>query len=240
MSESHLCPLHEGGVAFFGAIGASLSHELNNVFATINELAGLLQDLAEAGERREPPSPARLKHLAARITAQVERGQQLSKQRNRLAHCVDSRWSQIDAGGVAEETVALCGRFARLRKVSLKCSVPESPVTVHSDPFQLRHALWRCLEVALCSTQAGGSVHLEVSATADEVRLRVSGSSAAQAESEVAEKANQLALLVEALGGRLDFGLWAGDHPRLVVVLPQSRGAQGADGSAAPRSLPVS
>jgi C4-dicarboxylate-specific signal transduction histidine kinase len=230
MNDSYHHLPYEAGMAFFGAISASLSHELNNVFATINELAGLLQDLAQAGERREPPSPARLRHIAARIAAQVERGQQQSKQLNRFAHSVDSRWSQIDAGRVAEEIVTLCGRFARLRKVALQCTVPESPVTVHTDPFQLRHIMWRCLEIALYATQAGGSVHLEVSATPEEVRLEVGGSSAPQAQSEPPDKVNQLALLAAALGGRLDSQLWAGERPRLVVLLPHSGAPEGGDG----------
>ena len=38
----------QNGFAFFGAITASLSHELNNVLATIKELSGLLEDLVHA------------------------------------------------------------------------------------------------------------------------------------------------------------------------------------------------
>lgn len=44
MSEAKDLLLREKGFGFSGAITASLSHEINNVFAIINELSGLLED----------------------------------------------------------------------------------------------------------------------------------------------------------------------------------------------------
>ena len=42
MSDPRSTLLRLGGFGFFGAITASLSHEMNNVLATVNELGGLL------------------------------------------------------------------------------------------------------------------------------------------------------------------------------------------------------
>ena len=53
----------ETGLQFFGRISASISHELKNVLAIINENAGLLEDLTSMADRGKPIDSARLKAI---------------------------------------------------------------------------------------------------------------------------------------------------------------------------------
>jgi signal transduction histidine kinase len=217
----HRAP-EEAGLAFFGAISASLSHELNNVFATINELSGLLDDLANAAERGQPPTPDRLKRIAARIAAHVQRGQQQSKQLNRLGHSVDSRFAEVDAAQVAAEVVALCGRSARLRRVSVESPAAQGPLLVYTDPFLLRLVIWHCIEIALAVAEPGGCVTVELCATGEGARLRTSADTPAEAVAEAtAERGRELAELVRLLGGGCEVQLRVGEPAVMTLGLPR-------------------
>jgi len=51
----------ENALKFFGKMTASISHELKNVLAIINENAGLLEDLCAMAEKGRPVDPVRIK-----------------------------------------------------------------------------------------------------------------------------------------------------------------------------------
>jgi signal transduction histidine kinase len=222
MTRPHERVLRETGLAFFGAVAASLSHELNNVFATINELSGLLEDLALTGERGRPPAPERIRAITGRIATQVQRGQRQSKQLNHFAHSADSPWAEVDAGQVAAEVVDLGQRLARLRKVELTSTVPPEPIPLQTDPFLLRHVLWRCVELVISATEPGNrvGVSLNQARDTDGLEVKVSGS-CAPAGTALDQKVVLLSGLAEALGGRLEDGLRHGESAYLTVRLPQ-------------------
>ena len=58
------------GFRFFGKMSASISHEIKNALAIINENAGLLEDLTLLAEQGRPTDPERLKKLAGSIITQ--------------------------------------------------------------------------------------------------------------------------------------------------------------------------
>ena len=63
----------ERSLAFFGAASAGLSHEINNVLAIINELSGLIGDVAAAADRAAaPPDAALLRAVPGRISAHID------------------------------------------------------------------------------------------------------------------------------------------------------------------------
>ena len=57
----------EIGLAYVGAMSASISHELKNVLAVIHENAGLLEDLSLRADQGVPLEPERLKTICGRI-----------------------------------------------------------------------------------------------------------------------------------------------------------------------------
>jgi signal transduction histidine kinase len=214
--------LRESGLAFFGAVAASFSHELNNVLATINELSGLLDDLALAGGRGRSLEPDRIRGIARRIGLQIERGQRQSKQLNQFAHSVDSPWGSVDAGQVAEETAALSERLARLSKIELQTSVPEHPIALETNPFLLRHLLWRCIELTVAGTERGGAVSVVVTGAPDSDSFQVDfRGSAARAGASVADQVAFASALAAALGGQLKDETAAADAPHFTVGLPR-------------------
>ena len=75
----------EKDLAFFGAITASVSHELNNVISIVYQTAGLLNDLLAGAQRGRPISDERLEQIAIRIGEQTERGAAIIKRLNAFA-----------------------------------------------------------------------------------------------------------------------------------------------------------
>ena len=229
MNQTNDTLLRQSGLGFFGAIAASLSHELSNVFATINELSGLLEDLALAAERGKAMDPARIGNVAGRITAQLRRGQCQTRQLNQFAHSADSPRAQLDGRQVIEEMVALCERFFRLRKVQLKGVASGEPVPMETDPFLFRQLVWACLELALAATEPGDRAQIGITATHDGARLEVmtnrSGSTASRPED--GAEAAVLSMLAQALGGRIQDVPHSGEPFRLAVLLPQRATVEG-------------
>ena len=72
------------GLQFFGKISASISHEIKNVLAIINENAGLLEDFTLMAEKGRPIDMERFKTVAGKIRGQVGRADGIVKNFNRF------------------------------------------------------------------------------------------------------------------------------------------------------------
>jgi len=139
----------ETGFQFFGKMTASISHEIKNVMAIINENAGLLEDLALLAERGAAIEPQRLINMSGTVMKQVGRADAILKNMNRLAHSVDESIKTIDLNNILELLVALSDRFASMRGVDLQPRLGQSPLTLKTSPFFLMNLLWLCLDFAM-------------------------------------------------------------------------------------------
>lgn len=232
MTDAPDSPERDRNCAFFGSVTAGLSHELNNVFATINELSGLLGDLAAAGQRGRSMDPQRLESIAQRIAVQVERGQGQTKHLNRFAHSVDPQQGQADLTFVAQEVLALFTRVARLRKVELDSRLPAGPLPTRAEPFELYHLLWRSLDLGVEAVGTGGHLELEVVPAERGAELRIRSGESTAAGTPPADRLSTLAQLVGALGGELRSDAHSGRSFCLTVLLlkPPTRGGPGEVG----------
>ena len=59
--------LTRAGLSFFGAMTASISHEIKNRMAVINEQAGLLEDLVLMSKKGKALEAERLLQLAGKV-----------------------------------------------------------------------------------------------------------------------------------------------------------------------------
>ena len=139
----------ETGLQFFGKMTASISHEIKNVLAIINENAGLLEDFALMSDRGAAIEPQRLKNMSRTVMKQVSRADAIMKNMNRLAHSVDESIKTIDLNEILELVVSLSHRFAAMRDVSVDPKLGENPMMVRTAPFLLMNLLWLCLDFAM-------------------------------------------------------------------------------------------
>lgn len=153
----------EESLKFFGRISASISHEIRNALAVINEHAGLLEDMTLMAEKGMPIDPARLKRTAGAVMKQVERVDGIVKNMNRFAHSVDEPLKSVDLAETLALVVRLFGRFADMRRICLAVDTPLPSVTVATRPFQLQNLIGLCLDYALEAAGAGGTVTASLS-----------------------------------------------------------------------------
>ena len=139
----------ESGLQFYGKMTASISHEIKNVLAIINENAGLLEDLALMADGGAAIEPQRLQNMSRAVMKQVSRADAIMKNMNRLAHSVDESIKTIDLNDLLELLVALSNRFASTRGVGIQPKRNESPLKLRTSPFFLMSLLWLCLNFAM-------------------------------------------------------------------------------------------
>lgn len=167
--------LDETGLRFFGKISASISHEIKNTLAIINENAGLLEDLTLLAEKGTPMKPDRLKKLAASLMAQVARADTIIKNMNRFAHSVDVWVRQIDLLEILSLMSALCSRFAAQHGVTLNPALVGEPVLITTHPFYLQSLICRIIEIGLAAHGQQKALNLIVDKTQEGAVIRIEG-----------------------------------------------------------------
>jgi C4-dicarboxylate-specific signal transduction histidine kinase len=160
------------GLQFFGRISASISHELKNVLAIVNENAGLLEDLTLMADRGQPIDPARLKIMAATVQKQIGRADEILKKMNRFAHSSDEAAADVDLNQTIELVRALTARFAAMRSVTVDLQLPASSLTIPTAPFYLMNLLCLCLDFSMSASGDEKRVELVVAETENSVQIR--------------------------------------------------------------------
>jgi signal transduction histidine kinase len=131
----------------FGKISASVSHDLKNVLAIVNENAGLLDDLALRAAKGGDIPLDRLNVATARMLKQVKRGDAVLKNLNRFAHTTDAPLLQGNVAETVALMVDLAGRQAAMRETVITVVPDEamaSTCLVYLESFVyllLRHAI---------------------------------------------------------------------------------------------------
>jgi hypothetical protein len=146
-------------LAFFGKIAASVTHELRNVLAIINESNGLMADVL--GMLKETPFPQRerFQRSVQKIGEQVQRGVEIASRFNRFAHSIDDPCTDVDVNSMVTQTVSLAKRFAALQNVELKGIVSDHPIIVLTNAFRVQMALTRAIDAFIrCMSGLGGSI----------------------------------------------------------------------------------
>ena len=162
----------ETGLQFFGRISASISHEIKNVLAIVNENAGLLEDLTLLADRGKPLDPARLKLMAQAVKKQVSRADGIIKNMNRFAHSIDQTIKTDDLDQTIELVIDLTNRLAAMRGIKVNLQLPASPLTITTAPFYLMNLLWLCLDFSMSASGNEKRVELVVEETESSVQIR--------------------------------------------------------------------
>jgi C4-dicarboxylate-specific signal transduction histidine kinase len=167
--------MKDGEEVFVGRILAGMTHELLNVFATINEAAGLLDDLLALRDTPSHPGHDRAQRSLQRIRHQVKRGTELCERLNRFAHSMDEPISRVAVDEILDQLVFLMQRFARLRRVTLQAEPMQSSPAISTRPLQLQLTLAACIDHCIECAGANGTVTLQAleSDTATVIRIEV-------------------------------------------------------------------
>lgn len=160
------------GIRFFGEMTASISHEIKNVLAIINENAGLLNDLVAMGGQGRPLSLERLQRLGDSIERQVKRGDGIVKNLNRFAHSADHAAEAVDVGAVIHFVVDLASRLIAMKGRVPQVQLPSTPVMVDTNRFFLENLIWTCMSRAMAASSADPPVSIIVEKREAGARIR--------------------------------------------------------------------
>ena len=99
--------------AFIGKITAGVTHEINNVLASIKEISGLLEDILSLSPQDSFPHKEKFQSALPKIQNQVQRGVKLTTQLNKFSHLPDNKISNLNLNELTEHLIFLTQRFAR-------------------------------------------------------------------------------------------------------------------------------
>lgn len=210
------------GIRFFGKVSASLTHDIKNVLAVINENAGLLEDICFMADRGKPADLARLKRIAGDVKEQVRRADRFVNAMNRFAHSADEPSVDTDLGEMTDLLGLLAMRLASMRGVVIQSSAPPAPVLVTTFPFGLLDLLWECLDCAMNSAGPGRTLELRVEKTAGGGLVRFCGIEQPCAVSLADIATRRLSSLLQRVNASIAAD---GTDTELVVRLPHLRRA---------------
>ena len=189
------------GLHFFGKITASVSHEIKNSLAIINENAGLLEDITYMAERGKPIDPERLRVIAEAVKRQIKRADGIIKNMNRLAHSIDHAVTTVNLSETVQLIIALTARFAAMKNVQVDLQLPQNPVKFETAPFFLLNLLWLCLNFSISASGDGKRVEVVVEPAQNYVRIRfrrLAGLTAAVLETFPSDQEKNLLAVLEA------------------------------------------
>jgi C4-dicarboxylate-specific signal transduction histidine kinase len=214
--------LGEAGFQFFGKMSASISHEIKNALAIMNENAGLLEDYVSMGEKGIAVDLQRLKSLAGMIRNQVQRADEIIRNMNSFAHSVDRAENAIEMTELLALMTRLAHRYATMLGVTLELKPPQKSITIITNQFFLEHLLWLCLEFAIDKTGDEKLVGLILEKAGNAVRIRFTGLEDLHPRTDTFPTKAAKALL-EAIGAKIGIDSGAGE---LVISFPCHNSAQ--------------
>ena len=147
-------------VEFIGKITAGVTHELNNVLASIREISGLMTDVLSMTDEKSFPRKEKFQISLDKVQNQVQRGVKLTSQLNKFSHLPDSNKTEIDLNDSIQHLIFLTERFARIKNVSLIHQTSNKSVMLISDPLNLQMALFNCIAYLLNRVSNGGEINL--------------------------------------------------------------------------------
>jgi C4-dicarboxylate-specific signal transduction histidine kinase len=137
------------GLKFFGTMTASISHDIKNVLAIMNENAGLIKDLTFMSKKGAPLDLEKVEGLATRFEQQIRRADDIVKGLNQFAHCVDAEEKPVEVGEAMALVLSLATRFIAMKNLVIGFTPPADSCRINANPFLLDNLLWFCLAYAL-------------------------------------------------------------------------------------------
>ena len=168
------------GLKFFGKINASISHEIRNTLAVINENAGLIKDLILMSEKGHPLDLGRVAGRAEKILEQVKRTDGIVDNMNRFAHSVDNTFLKINACEYVDFVVRLSERFATMKGVVVKQELPSRPVQISTFPFLFENIIYLCLDRAIQSPGEDKTIVVSIEDENDRIQIVFKGVSSSK------------------------------------------------------------
>lgn len=216
MSDEHIenadARLLYGGLAFFGAVTASVSHELNNVISIIDQTTGLVEDMIAAAGGGKPISVEKLEQAVGALQRHTARGLEIIKRLNTFAHSSDVPRREYDMNEAIQNLVELCRRLAGLKRVNLELDMPSEPVMITGNPFLMQQLVFASIRRALQDAGRDEVIAVSVAGSASGAEMTIDSPELAMTQDDFVSPLIKLllqlapgTLAISAEGGRTAF-----------------------------------
>ncbi|MBF0377429.1 MAG: HAMP domain-containing histidine kinase [Desulfamplus sp.] len=156
--------LQYSGLQYFGAMSASIAHEIKNALAITNENAGLLEDLSLISIKNgQPLDSERVAKLSKKMMDQIKRADNIVKKMSRFAHSVDDPVKVVNLSEVVELTLELGRRSASTKSITLAPVCCDFPISIETNPFLLMNLLWLVIKSAFRRVNSDKKIEVELS-----------------------------------------------------------------------------
>ncbi|NWH06603.1 sensor histidine kinase [Desulfobacter latus] len=154
------------GPAYFGRMGASISHDIKNCLAIMNENAGLMSDHLMMAQKGTPLDIERFSEIVQRIEKQIARADGIVKSLNNFSHSMDNPEQQIDLDEAVGLAFGLGARIIANRNININHTQAADKLYVNGSLFFLLFLIWSILE-KITENLASGAL-LNISSIKDE------------------------------------------------------------------------
>ena len=154
--------INKHNLQFFGAVNASISHELKNILAIISETAGFLDDLTQLSKQGKKFELSMLENCSNSIVEEIERGFDTIRQMNKFAHSVDDSIKTISIADTLALTVKLSSFLSYAKKVRLDENSADD-ITITTSPFLLQNLIYKTLRALYRAMDAKDELTIEYS-----------------------------------------------------------------------------
>ncbi|MFH1076624.1 MAG: hypothetical protein V1753_07280 [Pseudomonadota bacterium] len=156
---------------FLVDMGGCLTHDIRNSLATINEQAGLIDDLGFISDKNSSVDIDRMKALSGKIIKRVERIHALTDAIDRLAEGVMDKNDRLVLNHLLGVFVQLFSAFALSRGVALELTRAESIIRIKCNYFYLINFLWKCIKFATLVADSRKRITIVIDETGEEARI---------------------------------------------------------------------
>jgi len=196
-------PIGEAGLRFYSKVSASISHEIKNSLAVINESAGYLEDVTRMAKKGMTVDMNRLETLAGSMLKQVQRANTIVKNMNRLAHSLDDPAVRTDLNTLIELMLHLSQRTTVTRGFKVSAAFSEPPVIIVTHPFFVENLIWLILNFAMDATGDAQSIELQPVKTTSGAKINFTGLDQLTQNAFENFQTEPVTLMVSALKSRL-------------------------------------
>lgn len=206
-------------IRYFGKVTASISHELKNVLAILNEHAGLLEDFVAMAEHGRPLDVERIRQLSAGMLKQIARGDAIVRNMNRFAHSADQERATADLAGLVELAVQMFARTAAARGAEVQVTAPGQPMMIATRPFVLETLVGMLLDRLTGPACGIAMVSIGLGWRGAEAQLTVAGLGAGAGAGPVGAllASDDVKVLLAVLDAAVEFSAASGE---LFIALP--------------------
>ncbi|MFN3534819.1 MAG: hypothetical protein ACK4WB_05455 [Desulfatiglandales bacterium] len=159
-------------IEFISKITAIATHELKNVFASIKECAGIMEDLLGLDERQIQKHLGRISESLSAVRDQLQRADVIATSLNKFVHSVESENGEVEIAELLTHLINLTQRIVRQRQTKIFLKGPKTELRAKLNPFILHMAGFLTISGLLRVAKKGSEIIITAKQSEGETKIR--------------------------------------------------------------------